>query len=199
MRSFSRRWHRIAAHLAGLLSFIWIGGWYLSGTLVIPDRYIILRSGTLGLVFLIASFACTPIRQVTGWSSIIQIRRALGLYGFLFVVIHFGVYALLENGLDLYLIWRDLGERSAMPIGIAAFLLLIPLAATSTRGWQRRLGRRWRTLHWLVYPAILLSVWHYLWLDRDFKGVALLYALLVGILFLLRLPAVRQRFTIKFY
>ena len=148
----------------------------------------ILRSGTLGLLFLIASFACTPIRRITGWAWVTQIRRALGLYGFLFVSLHFGVYAFFETGLDLYLIWRDLGERRAMPIGIVALLLLIPLAVTSTRGWQRRLGRRWRRLHWLVYPALLLSVWHYLWLDRDFKTTPQIYLVIVVTLLLFRLP-----------
>lgn len=179
--------------MAGLLSLAWIIGWYLSGTLVIPDRYIILRSGTLGLVFLIASFACTPLRQISGWSRVVQIRRPLGLYGFAFVVLHFGVYAYFENRLDIYLIWRDLGERRAMPLGIAAFLMLIPLAFTSTRGWQRQLGRRWRRLHWLVYPALLLSVWHYLWLDRDFKTTPLIYAVIVGLLIVPRIPWLKSR------
>jgi sulfoxide reductase heme-binding subunit YedZ len=96
-----------------------------------------------------------------------------------------------ENTFYFDLIWRDLGERRAMLIGLVAFLLLVPLAITSTRGWQRRLGKRWRTLHRLVYLAIPLSVWHYLWLDRDFITVPLIYAGIVGILLLVRLPLVR--------
>ena len=182
----------MAVHLAGLLSLAWIVGWYLSGTLAIPDRYIILRAGTLGLVFLVASFACTPIRRLSGWPKVVQLRRPLGLYGFLFVGIHFGVYLFFENGLDVALIWRDLGERRAMSIGVVAFLLLMPLAVTSTLGWQRRLGRRWRQLHWLVYPSILLSIWHYLWLDRDFKRTPLIYAVVVLLLLLFRLPFFRS-------
>jgi len=187
--------HRIGVHLVGLGCLLWVVGWYLSGALIIPDRYIILRSGTLGLIFLVASLACTPARRVTGWAGVIQLRRPLGLYGFVFVLLHFGVYALFENGLDPYLIWRDLGERSAMPLGIAAMILLIPLAITSTRGWQRRLGQRWRTLHWLVYPALILTVWHYLWLDRDFKMVPQIYAVVVGLLLLVRLPWARRWFA----
>jgi methionine sulfoxide reductase heme-binding subunit len=159
--------------------------------LVNPIRYIILRSGTIGLIFLVASLACTPVRKIFGWSGAIQFRRALGLYGFLYATLHFGVYLVLENELYFDLIWRDLGERSSMPIGIAAFLLLVPLALTSTRGWQRRLGKRWRSLHRLVYLAVPVSVWHYLWLDRDFKTWPLIYAVIVGILLLLRLPFVR--------
>jgi len=96
-----------------------------------------------------------------------------------------------ENSLYFDLIWRDLGERSAMPLGIAAFVLLIPLAATSTSGWQRRLGKRWRSLHRLIYPAAILSVWHYLWLDRDFKTEPLIYAAIVAFLLVVRLPLAR--------
>ncbi|MCB0125851.1 MAG: ferric reductase-like transmembrane domain-containing protein [Caldilineaceae bacterium] len=184
---------RVAVHVIGAGCLLWIVGWYLSGALMIPERYIILRSGTLGLLFLVASLACTPVRRVTGWMGVSQLRRPLGLYGFVFVLLHFGVYALFENGLDPYLIWRDLGERRAMPLGIAALLLLTPLAITSTRGWQRRLGRRWRMLHWLVYPAAILSVWHYLWLDRDFKTVPQFYAAVVGLLLLTRLPWLRRQ------
>ena len=77
-----------------------------------------------------------------------------------------------------------------MPIGIAAFLLLIPLAFTSTRGWQRRLGRRWVSLHRLVYLVLPLSVWHYLWLDRDFITWPIIYAVIVAILLIIRLPFV---------
>lgn len=186
-----REIHRVLVHLLGLSCLFWIVGWYLSGALVIPDRYIILRSGTLGLLFLIGSLACTPLRRLTGWASVVQLRRPLGLYGFAFVLLHFGVYALFENGLDPYLIWRDLGERSAMPLGIIAMILLIPLAVTSTRGWQRRLGKRWRILHWLVYPALIFTVWHYLWLDRDFKTTPQIYAMVVGLLLVARLPWVR--------
>ena len=96
-----------------------------------------------------------------------QIRRTLGLYGFLYITLHLLVYAVLDNRLDFELIWRDLGERRSMSSGFAAFLLLVPLAITSTSGWQRRLGRRWRMLHWLVYLAPPLSVLHFYWLDRD--------------------------------
>ena len=121
------------------------------------------------------------------WQRALHIRRALGLYGFLFVVIHLGVYAWLENDFALDLAIRDLGERRAMVIGLIAFALLIPLAATSTKGWQRRLGKRWGRLHKLVYLALPISVWHYLWLDRDFLAVAWVFAAVVGALLVARL------------
>ncbi|MEZ4861943.1 MAG: protein-methionine-sulfoxide reductase heme-binding subunit MsrQ [Caldilineaceae bacterium] len=182
------KWHTVLAHLVGIVPLLVVGVTYLAGTLANPTRYAMLRTGTLGLLFLVATLACTPARKLFGWQGAIQIRRALGLYSFLYVSLHLWVYAVQENALDFTLIWRDLGERRAMPIGILAYLLLIPLAITSTRGWQRRLGKRWRTLHRLVYGAALLSVWHYLWLDRDFITLPLLYGAIVGLLLLLRLP-----------
>jgi methionine sulfoxide reductase heme-binding subunit len=186
-----RKWHVLLTHLAGIVPLVVITTNYMSGNLAIPVRYIILRTGTIGLIFLVASLACTPVRILFGWQGAIQIRRALGLYGFLYSAIHLWAYLVLENTLYFDLIWRDLGERRAMLIGLVAFLLLIPLALTSTRGWQRRLGKRWRTLHRLVYLALPLSVWHYLWLDRDFITVPLIYAVIVGILLVVRLPLIR--------
>jgi sulfoxide reductase heme-binding subunit YedZ len=108
------------------------------------------------------------------------------LYGFIFVGLHLLAYAYGDNEFDIELILRDLDERRSMLIGTVAFVLLIPLALTSTRGWQRRLGRRWKILHRLVYIALPLAVFHYLWLDRDFIELPLLYAAAVVILFLLR-------------
>lgn len=187
MHWLRQNWHRLLAHLVALLPLLIIVFAYLSNRLNNPTRYVILHTGTLGLAFLVASLACAPVRQWLGWQGAIQIRRTLGLYSFLYITLHLAAYAVLENSLDWALIWRDLGERRAMPIGISAFLLLLPLAITSTRGWQRRLGKRWRQLHRLIYLAAPLSVWHYLWLDRDFIRTPLIYAVLVGGLLLLRL------------
>lgn len=186
-----RHWLGLLTHMAGLAPLVLMIVYYLTDALVNPVRYTILRSGTLGLIFLVASLACTPLRKLSGWSKIIQSRRALGLYGFLYVTLHFWGYLSWENDFFFDLIWRDLGERPAMPIGIAAFVLLIPLALTSTRGWQRRLGKRWLRLHRLVYLALPLSVWHYLWLDRDFITWPVIYAVIVALLLIVRLPFVR--------
>jgi sulfoxide reductase heme-binding subunit YedZ len=119
-------------------------------------------------------------------------RRTLGLYGFGYAAAHLLAYAALDSYFDPELIWRDVGERRSMLVGFAAFLALVPLALTSTRGWQRRLGRGWRLLHRLVYVALPLSVLHYLWLDRDVIWLPLLYAALIALLLLVRLPPLRR-------
>ena len=190
MRWFRQNWHRLLTHVVALVPLLVMIFAYLADRLVNPTRYVILQTGILGLALLVASLACTPVRNLLGWQGAIQIRRALGLYSFLYITLHLVAYAVLENDLDFAIIWRDLGERRAMAIGIVAFLLLIPLAITSTRGWQRRLGKRWRQVHWLIYLAAPLSVWHYLWLDRDFIRTPLIYAAIVSILLLLRLPVI---------
>ena len=186
-------WHRGLAHALALAPLTYWGVNYLRDDLTAnPVRYLILRSGSVGLILLVAALACTPINTLFGWRQVVQIRRALGLYAFAYTTLHLLLYAWLENQLDAAVIWRDLWERRSMIIGLAGFLVLVPLAVTSTSGWQRRLGKRWRMLHGLVYLAAPLSVLHYYWLDRDIQDAPLRYALVVAVLLALRLPPVRR-------
>jgi sulfoxide reductase heme-binding subunit YedZ len=190
---FRHNWHRILAHMAGLLPLIVLGAEYVSGRLgAIPERMAMLRTGSISLTLLVAAFACTPIATLTGWREAIQVRRALGLYGFFYAGLHILIYALYDGQFDFELIVRDLAERRAMSIGLMAFVLLVPLALTSTTGWQRRLGRRWRLLHTLIYLALPLVALHYLWLDRDRLEVPIAVSILVGALLIMRLPPLRR-------
>lgn len=184
--------HRVAAHAAGAGVLAALAWFYFFGELAIPERWVMLRSGTFGLVFLVASFACSPLSRLLRFPALVQVRRALGLYGFALVAVHLLTYAALESGFSLELIWRDLGERRAMLVGMAAFAALVPLALTSTRGWQKRLGRRWKILHRLVYVALPLSVLHFLLLDRDIQTVPWLFAAAVALLLLLRVQPRRS-------
>jgi sulfoxide reductase heme-binding subunit YedZ len=188
-RWLSENWHRILAHAAALFPLLWLALEYLSN----PEsftftRTFMLRTGSAAIVLLLASLACTPVSWLLHWPRLVQVRRTLGLYSFLHASLHLLAYAVWENGLDFVLMLRDLGERRAMSIGLVAFLVLIPLALTSTQGWQRRLGRHWKTLHRLVYLAAPLSVLHFFWLDRDFVILPLIYGLIVALLLALRLP-----------
>jgi len=146
----------------------------------------------VGLAFLVASFSITPISILSGKPNLKPIRRPLGVYGFCYITLHLLAYAWLSNQFDWELILRDIGERRAMSVGLLAFALLIPLALTSTNGWQKRLGRRWKVLHRLVYFAVPLSVLHYFWLERDIKDWVLVYIPLVLVLFALRLLTIRR-------
>lgn len=189
---WQQHWPRLLVHASGIVLLVNLAVVYLLGGLANPERVVMLRSGTVGMVLLLLSLACTPLSTLLGWRHVILARRPLGLYAFTFIAIHLVTYALFDSGLDWGIVLRDLGERRAMSIGFISFVLLIPLALTSTQGWQRRLGRRWRALHRLIYLAAPLAVLHVLWLERDFLDVAIAYTVAVAVLLLMRLPPVRQ-------
>ncbi len=121
------------------------------------------RMGDFTLIILLATLAITPLRRLTGWNMVVRIRRILGLFGFFYLSLHFFVYVVLDQTLDWEFILVDLTKRPYTVVGFAAWLLLIPLAVTSTRGWVRRLGKRWQKLHKLVYIAVALGLLHFYW------------------------------------
>jgi sulfoxide reductase heme-binding subunit YedZ len=186
-------WRKISVHVIATLPLLLTVYEYFTNTLpIVLDRHLVIRFGAAGLALIVASFSITPISILTGRQTLVPIRRPLGVYGFCYITLHLLAYAWLSNYLDWALILRDIGERRAMIVGLLAFALLIPLALTSTNGWQKRLGRRWKILHRLVYFAVPLSVLHYFWLERDLRDWVLVYMALVAILFAIRLPALRQ-------
>lgn len=186
-------WRNIVVHVIASLPLLLTAYEYLTGTLpIVLDRHLVIRFGAAGLAFLVASFSITPISILTGKTNLKPIRRPLGVYGFCYIALHLLAYAWLSNYFEWDLILRDIGERRAMSVGLLAFALLLPLALTSTNGWQKRLGRRWKVLHRLVYFAVPLSILHYFWLERDIRDWVLVYAVLVAILFMVRYPAIRQ-------
>ncbi len=119
--------------------------------------------GKTGLNLLMITLAITPARRLTGLTWLVQLRRLLGLFAFFYLVLHFLTYAVLDLGLAWSTLLVDIADRPYITVGFTALVLLIPLAVTSTRGWQRRLGRRWGKLHRLIYPVALLAVVHYWW------------------------------------
>lgn len=147
-------------------------------------------SGTWTLRFLLLGLAITPLRRLTGWSSLIRYRRMIGLFAFAYVCLHFSTYLVFDHFFDLAAVWDDVAKRRYITVGFTAFLLLIPLAVTSTTGWIRRLGgRRWAQLHRLVYLAAILGVVHYLWLVKgnDLRE-PLTYAAVLAVLLVARVP-----------
>lgn len=153
-----------------------------------PVETLLHRTGTSGLILLLATLAVTPARRLTGWNPVIRIRRLLGLFSFFYALCHVGVYLVLDQGLAFGYVLEDVAERPYVTAGAAAFVILLALAATSTRGWIRRLGRRWRTLHRWVYGAGGLAVLHFIWGAKADLREPLTYALVFGALMLFRLP-----------
>ncbi len=186
-------WRNLLVHVLASLPLLLTAYEYFTGTLpIVLDRHLVIRFGAVGLAFLIASFSITPLSLLTSKTNLKPIRRPLGVYGFCYIALHLLAYAWLSNYLDWALILRDIGERRAMSVGLLAFVLLIPLALTSTNGWQKRLGKRWKVLHRLVYFAVPLSILHYLWLERDIRDWVLVYTVLVIVFFIPRYPAIRR-------
>ncbi|MFG1690991.1 sulfite oxidase heme-binding subunit YedZ [Gemmatimonadota bacterium] len=128
-----------------------------------PVEALLHLAGRWALVFLLITLAVTPVRRMTGWNRIVKLRRPLGLFAFFYLCLHLSTYVGLDQLFAMEYIVEDVVERPYITVGFAAFLLLVPLAITSTRGWIRRLGRRWQRLHRLVYPATALGVLHFYW------------------------------------
>lgn len=147
--------------------------------------------GTWGLRLLLATLAMTPLRLATGQAWPLAFRRLLGLWSFAYVLLHFVTYFVLDRGIELGIILEDVAKRPYITIGTAAFLLMVPLAVTSTAGWRRRLGPRWTRLHRLVYPVAILACWHYYWLVKRDVREPLLYVTVLLVLLGWRLVARR--------
>ena len=151
--------------------------------------------GYLAFVFLMASLACTPLKIVTGWTWPVRIRRMLGLFAVFYATLHLVTYVTIDQQLDWAVLWGDVTQRKFMIVGFVAFLLLVPLAWTSTDASVRRLGfQRWKALHRLAYVAGVLAVVHFLWRVKLDTRVPLTWAAILGVLFLIRIgDAIRTR------
>lgn len=158
-----------------------------------PVEELIHRCGKWGLKFLLITLAVTPVRRLTGWNWLIRFRRMLGLFAFFYLLLHFLVYAGLDQRFDLAVILEDIVERPYITIGMAALVLLVPLAVTSTNGMMRRLGRRWKQLHRLVYPIAILGVWHFYWQVKLDTLEPIIYAAILAALLGYRLVSSRRR------
>ncbi len=176
-------------HMIGLLPLGFIIGDALGGRLTVnPIQYLTQRTGWFALILLLMSLACTPLNRWLGWKQVMRWRRPLGLYSFGYASLHVAVFVGIDYGLDLSLILQVMTEKRYIIAGLLAFMLLVPLAITSTTGWQRRLKQSWRRLHRLVYLAAILAVIHYLWLSKDPRP-ALIAGTLLTILLFARIPA----------
>ncbi|RIK99774.1 MAG: sulfoxide reductase heme-binding subunit YedZ [Proteobacteria bacterium] len=171
-----------AAVAAGAAPAAWLAWRAAAGDLgANPIEAVEHATGGWALRFLLAALAVTPLRRL-GLPALAPLRRTLGLVAFVWVCAHFLTWSVVDNGLDWAAIGEDIVERPYVTVGFAAFVLLIPLAATSNRAAMRALGRRWVTLHRLVYPAALLAVVHFLWLVKKDMTEPLVYAAALGAL-----------------
>lgn len=152
-----------------------------------PVAAITHATGDWALRLLLLSLAMTPLRRLLGQPWPVRFRRLLGLYAFFYACLHLSTYLVLDLGGYWAQIFDDIVKRPYITVGFTAWLLLLPLALTSTRGWMRRLGRRWSQLHRLVYAVGALAVLHYLWLVKSDLREPLMYAGILALLLGLRL------------
>ncbi|MGB5486211.1 MAG: protein-methionine-sulfoxide reductase heme-binding subunit MsrQ [Lysobacterales bacterium] len=145
-----------------------------------PIEELLHELGRWGLKFLLLTLTVTPVRRWTGWNWLIGFRRMLGLFAFFYIVLHFTVYAVLDQGLDMAAIIEDVLKRPYITLGMAGLLMLIPLAVTSTKGMMRRLGKRWQKLHRLVYVIAVVAVWHFYWQVKLDTLDPVVYALILA-------------------
>lgn len=158
-----------------------------------PQEAMVHRLGTWGLRFLLLTLAVSPAARLTRRPALVRCRRMIGLWAFAYVALHFAVYLTLLAGLDPLVIAADIYQRPYITVGFGALLALVPLAVTSTRAWQRRLGRRWKVLHRLIYPAAIAAWTHLFWLSKASYQDATIYGLALALLFGERLLRYRQR------
>jgi sulfoxide reductase heme-binding subunit YedZ len=158
-----------------------------------PIREIILRTGKTALILLILSLACTPANSWLGFRAALRVRRALGLYAFFYATLHLLTFVGVDYAFNWQLLYDAIFERPYALVGFAAFLILLPIALTSTKGWMKRLGRMWTRLHRGVYIAALLVIVHFVWLVKLDVREPLTYGAIVAALLVLRLPFLRQK------
>ncbi len=182
--------------LTPLLSIVWrtfeLGGSDLGANPVeqVQDTF-----GQWGLRFLVITLAITPLKDWLSAAWLVMLRRMLGLFAFAYVLLHFLTWLFLDQGLYWAGILQDIAKRPFITIGFAALVLLVPLAITSTNGMMRRLGKRWKALHRLIYPIALLAVWHYYWQVKADIREPLVYLAIVSVLLAWRMWKAKRKST----
>ena len=191
------KWSKPVVFLLCLLPLAALGWRAVHGELTAnPIEFITHATGDWTLRFLIITLCVTPFRKILRLPELIRFRRMLGLFAFFYACLHFTTYIWLDKFFDLSEMWKDIAKRKYITVGFTAFLLLIPLAVTSTAGWIRRLGgKRWQRLHRLIYFSAALGVIHYYWLVKSAVLRPLTYGAIVAVLLLWRLFASFSRKT----
>ncbi len=182
-------WTKVAVFSICLSPLAYLGWRAYHGDLTAnPVEFIQHFTGNWTLRFLLITLSVTPLRRILNLPDLIRFRRMLGLFAFFYVFLHFLTYIGPDQSFDLGGMWKDVAKRPFITVGFLGFVLLIPLALTSTKGWIRRLGgKRWQALHRLIYVSALCGVVHYYWLVKSDHRLPLLYGVILVVLLLYRL------------
>jgi len=183
------KWSKAFVFLACLTPLAYLGSRAYNGRLTAnPVEYVQHFTGDWTLRYLLITLSITPLRKLLNLPDLIRFRRMLGLFAFTYVSLHFLTYLWPDQGFEFSGMIRDVAKRPFITVGFLGFVLLLPLALTSTTGWIRRLGgKRWQALHRLIYVIALCGVIHYYWLVKSDHRLPLLYAAILAALLLFRL------------
>jgi methionine sulfoxide reductase heme-binding subunit len=193
-------WLRIAVHLVAWLPLAYFVYGYFANLLTVnPIQYLEQIMGRIGIYWLVAALAVTPLYTLTGYRDLPNRRRAVGLYAFMYVSLHLSIFFGLDYGFNWPQLWSLVTGKVYLLVGVLAMLLLIPLAVTSFDYFIRKMAKNWKRLHWLVYPAVVVSILHYGLAQKGdlftLRGNVLrpfLWLLLTTVLLVMRVPAVRK-------
>jgi sulfoxide reductase heme-binding subunit YedZ len=192
---------QIAVHVAAWAPLAWlIWAWFSDRLTINPIQAATQRSGQFAIVLLLLSLACTPLNSLFGFRAALKVRRALGLYAFLYAAIHFTIFLALDYQFDWQLIGQTILEKRFILVGATALVILAALAATSFDWFKKRMGKKWKALHRMVYLAGALVVLHFAWARKgnlfSLQGdisLPLLAGSILAALLILRVPPVRKR------
>jgi len=180
--------------VGALAPFGWLLFRALTGRLSAnPVEDITLTTGLWAFRFLLITLSITPFRRLSGWNPIIQLRRPLGLFAFFYASLHFLTYLIFDQVFDVASMLADVAKRPFITAGFLAFVAMVPLAVTSTKGWIRRLGRTWTRLHRLIYVSAIAASIHFIWKVKVVIGEPVYYGVAVGLLLLFRIVWIVQR------
>lgn len=186
------RWGIVAAALLPVAMLVY--GAFTGGLGANPIDYVTDTTGTTALTLLVVTLCVTPLRRLTGWNPLVRVRRMLGLFAFFYACLHLSTWVVLDWFFDIESMAQDIIQRPYITMGMLTFLLLLPLAVTSTSGMIRRLGRRWQQLHRLVYVAAATAVIHFWWIVKaDFREPRLWALALTALLAFRAWWAIRSR------
>jgi methionine sulfoxide reductase heme-binding subunit len=189
------RWTKVLVFLVCLVPFLLLlwPFWKLVTTGNAPElsanpvEYITHGTGTWTIRFLLITLSVTPLRKLFNQPKLVRYRRMLGLFAFFYVCLHFMTWFILDKSFSLSDMWADVVKRRFITVGMLGFVMLLPLAVTSTAGWVRRLGFvKWQRLHRLIYFAALAGVIHYMWLVKSDERLPLMYGAMLTVLMLYR-------------
>ena len=152
-----------------------------------PIRTVTHFTGRTAIIILFITLTVTPIRRITGWNPLIKVRRLIGNFAFFYATIHFLIYAVFDRELSLAGLGEDIAKRPWITVGFTVFLILLTLAITSPQAMVRKLGKRWQTLHRLIYVAAGLAVLHFTWAQKKDIRLPLIYAAVLAVILASRL------------